>query len=100
MKTVWKYHIFQGESILAMPSGAEVVSFGLDPHGSLCVWAMVEDTHVLVPHHVLCVGTGWPIDMPPDEPYWYVGMALDGPYIWHLFDLGESEVVQAPQGSL
>lgn len=88
MITIWKYEVEPDlvNQVYKMPSGAQIVSFGLDPQGAMCFWAIVDDTHTLEEHAVACIGTGWDANF--GALALFVGSVTKGPYVWHLFDLG------------
>lgn len=91
VRTVWKYQMrFAGEIRLEMPEGAEIVHVGLDPGGVLCAWAIVEPSRPKGTKILRIFGTGHEV------PLWanrrsHVGTFLDGPYVWHVFDLSRCE---------
>jgi hypothetical protein len=67
-----------------MPQGSEILHFGMDPAGQLCVWAMVESTGVGYDRHLQIVGTGAEV---PGGPVKYIGTSTQGPFVWHLFEI-------------
>ena len=93
MYTIWKYEVEPDfvNQVYEMPTGAVILSFGFDANSSMCFWALVDDQAPKENHTVACVGTGWPIDnaMGNDARYsCFIGTAVCGSYVWHLFDLG------------
>lgn len=96
MQTIWKYEVEPDIVIQTfdMPKDAIVLSFGLDPHGSMCFWAKVDDQAPIEEHLIACVGTGWPISEifeAANKYACFVGTVTKGPYVWHLFDLGGAD---------
>lgn len=87
--TIWKYKITpeMDTQYIKMPIGATILSFGLDGDGELCFWALVNPSAQLWTRNVACVGTGWHFLL--DNGARFVGTTTQGPYVWHLFDLGE-----------
>lgn len=96
MQTIWKYEVEPDIVIQTfdMPKDAIVLSFGLDPHGSMCFWAKVDDQAPIEEHLIGCIGTGWPADNIFEAIGRYacfIGTVTHGPYVWHLFDLGSAD---------
>ncbi len=86
MKVIYKYPIhLTGMEYINSYEGAEVLSVGYDPSGVPCVWAMVDTAKPQYPLNVLCLGTGWEVDMSFD--YKFIGTINDGPYMWHIFQV-------------
>lgn len=86
MKTIWKYNfdITPSKQIRMMPAGARLLSVA-DQHGLLAMWALVDTEAAQVERWFVVAGTGHPlIDIPSEG---YVGSVIDGPYVWHLFEL-------------
>ena len=108
MISIWKYEVepdFINQSYM-MPSGAIILSFGLDGNGKMCFWAQVDTEAPKVEHNIACVGTGWDLSALKNEKNEYVGFigsVTHGPYVWHLFDLGASACLKnneaAPSGA-
>ena len=97
MKTIWKYEIYPEfeNQIIEMPTGAVILSFGLDGNDQLCFWAQVDDSAPLEEHLVACVGTGWPMENvfnAKDRYACFIGTVTHGQYVWHLIDLGAGPV--------
>lgn len=94
-----KYSIFKYEvepdflvQHIELPKGADVLSFGVDANDKLCFWAAVDSRAPKEKHRVACVGTGWDITaLLKVETMKFIGTAVHGPYVWHLFDLGAVE---------
>lgn len=82
LAVVYKYPIGLGTNSIETFKGAEVLSCGFDPNGTICIWVKVDPTAPAANIIVDCIGTGW--DMPDDEAK-FIGTFVDGPYIWHVF---------------
>lgn len=95
MTTIWKYGIYPIDNVQTydMPAGAEIASFGKDANGDLCFWAIVNTDAPMIEKRMWCVGTGWPLDdIGMAQEVAYIGMVVNGPYIWHLIEeVGEHE---------
>lgn len=83
--TIWKYEIEPDlvNQVYDLPAGAQVLSFGLDPVERLCFWALVEEEAPKEARVFACVGTGWNVE----EGARFVGTAVKGEYVWHLFEV-------------
>ena len=87
--TIWKFPLKAEETqAIEMPVGARILSAGMDPQGTLCVWAEVEPFKDLTEFRkVWVIGTGHTLG--PDNPR-FLGSVLMGPFIWHVYcDRGE-----------
>lgn len=83
MKTIYKYPIEITDSQeVEMPINAEAIHAGLDPQGTPCVWATVDNQNATEAVTVLVVGTGNPI---PQRARRHVGSFNQGPFVWHIF---------------
>lgn len=86
MSVIWKYRLDAVRRVaIDMPAGARLVSVQTQD-GAGCVWALVDPNAPLVKRIVEVAGTGW--DLPNDLGE-YVGTFQTGPFVWHLFDIGE-----------
>ena len=68
-----------------MPYGASILHVGVQD-AQLYVWAEVNTTAPLVDRHFHIAGTGHPIPV----GLHFVGSVMDGPFVWHVYDGGES----------
>lgn len=91
MKRIYKYEMpAGGGSMHYLPKGFEPLSVGLDPRGTICMWAIV-DTQIDIPQvkvDFAAIGTGWPLEeLSIDlEKYTFLGTVNDGlTYMWHYF---------------
>jgi len=84
MKTVWKYDLLvRGETeIYDIPMGSRVIKVECRQPQLLSFWAEVDTEKNKEKREFVIVGTGHPIP----ENYEYVGTALDGWYVWHLYE--------------
>jgi hypothetical protein len=85
-RQVWKFPIGAAVQGLQMPVAGKPLHVGLDPEGIACVWMEIESEANRVSRRFHVAGTGWNIPSPSE----YVGSWKEGPFMWHLFDLGES----------
>lgn len=82
---IFKYVVSNRIWKLAMPTGAKILSVGADPAtGNPAFWALVDDTQPKEEREFRVFGTGHEIDVPVD---WYVGTAICGPFVWHVFEV-------------
>lgn len=86
--TIWKYDIpIEDYFELDMPSGARplhVAMQGSQP----CLWALVAPEEAgNRKHRFRLAGTGHSIER--DQATAYVGTFQMGPFVWHVFHLGE-----------
>jgi hypothetical protein len=51
----------------------------------LCVWAEIDTDHPICDRKIQLVGTGHEVL----SGGVYIGTAKDGPFVWHVYDLGE-----------
>lgn len=85
--TVWKFQLRLGDQdIISMPKGARLLHVAMQHH-SLCVWALVDPVAPLVRRGFRIAGTGHPID--GNDCKNHVSTVFDGPFVWHVFDIGE-----------
>jgi hypothetical protein len=74
------------EQIVQMQRGADVLSFGLDPTRTLCIWATVDPDAPKVARRIFIGLTGAPAPLGGR----FVGTCTDGGiYMLHCFDMGE-----------
>lgn len=93
MKTVWKEALkpineSKTRFEVMMPKGAKVIQVGPDPEGQECVWFEFERKNgdYKVQHFFEIFGTGHLI--PPLSQH--ILTFRSGPFMWHLYDLGEA----------
>lgn len=81
-RAIWKYNVRVSDNtqILTMPAPARVLHVGCQQPGVVAVWAEVtpgSSTEVSRAFHVHGTGHG--------VRGVYVGTALDGEFVWHLY---------------
>jgi len=81
------YHVGKIATI-TMPGGARVLYVGVQRPGFICLWAMVDANAKPVSRTFRVYGTGHPMDEPANH---YLGTCMDGPYVWHVFEVGGAE---------
>ena len=90
MRTIHKFlipHRITNSPVNYMPRGARPLSVGMQGQG-LYVWALV-DTEAPAAEHMFAVrGTGNEIK-PEVEQGDFIGTVFDGPFVWHVFSLGD-----------
>lgn len=95
MITVYKYPIEPSiEKIeLSIPGGGPVLSAGLDPMGTLCIWAIANTDEPDEIVTVYCIGTGWTLDWVIEEQdnLNFINTIKQDMYIWHVFTADEGE---------
>ena len=85
-RRIWKYplpHISSHD--MRMPSGAELVHVEVQ-HDVITIWAIVDPAAPLADRRIEVYGTNH--DIAPEHIY--VGSLQHGPFVWHVFDGGES----------
>ena len=87
---IFKYDLGTGHpnftAEVSMPKDSTVRSVGMQG-GKIIVWASVSDCVPTVRHSFRILGTGIPHILPSSAKF--VGTVFDGPFVWHVFDLGE-----------
>ena len=87
MTRVFKYAIEHGRTTIGMPEGSTVVHVAMqDKHVTL--WAEVTDGGQPELREFLIVGTGQTI--PDRVPFQHVGTVMDGPFVWHVYEILKS----------
>jgi hypothetical protein len=84
MKKIFKYPV---KHFVPMHQGAKILSCQ-DQDGVLTVWAKVDLDHPMVIRVFEVCGTGHEIIY--DEDSIFVASVQQGPFVWHVFDRGES----------
>jgi len=82
-KCILKYPVSVGENLIPMPQHAEVIHFGEDPMGQLCLWAITFQGDLTRARKFLAVGTGH--QFPANAAY--IGTCKQGAYMWHLMEV-------------
>lgn len=90
--TVWKFELNPDVQLceLMMPAGARILHFGAQEKFTrglhhLSIWAEVDTEAEKIYRTFLIIGTGHPRhDL---ENMNYIGTAMDGMYVWHLYEV-------------
>ncbi len=74
--------------ILEMPRGAQIISANIQPGRGVFCWAIGDTCAPMVDHAVAVLATGdkCGIDIRTSH---FVDTIYDGPYVWHVFSLGD-----------
>ena len=80
MKSIYKYGIGIGETILTMRG--RILSAGVQD-GSIMIWAVHDDTALARQVRVCVMGTGHPFVAAPESDF--VGTVFLGPLVFHVF---------------
>lgn len=85
MRTVYKYPVPEGQAPFQfeheVPDSPQLVHFGPDPKGVLCVWAEVDTDNAPTKYKLMIAGTGQEI---PDNAIW-LRSCVEGDFVWHLY---------------
>lgn len=87
---IWKFTLIGRNVVqtIQMPRSARVLSVMMQD-GSLCVWVEVDPRNDLVTRRFATIGTGIPMDdVMPNSSHVFVGSVVEGPFVWHVYDLG------------
>jgi hypothetical protein len=91
MRTIWKFVLSLDENVYQIPQGAQIL-YVREQAGDPCVWALVDSDAALVRRRFSIIGTGDELPRPIEDGMggdYYIGSAHCGPFVWHVFDLGE-----------
>ena len=90
-KEIWKYTLpIQRDTELCVPPGAVLLHVVQAPSsGGIALWMMVNPDAMPVMRRFAVIGTGECFDDLIEEQY--VGTAILGGFVWHVFDRGEAE---------
>jgi hypothetical protein len=99
MPTIHKFrlnpHDRKAQHIELTGSRPEIISVGLDPHGDLCAWALVEPDDPANPDMQVdfyVVATGQPLPF-RQEYSAFLGTVLQGEYVWHVYIANKPEKI-------
>ena len=84
MTTIWKYPLTQAFS-QDISKGARIVHAGKDPRGESCLWAEIDPDADTEMRHFRVIGTGHIVP----ENAEHVGSYIDGPFMWHVYEVTE-----------
>lgn len=83
MTYVWKFVLRDiDEQDVEMPAGAQLLHAGLDPTGTVCVWARVDPAKPRQARRIRIARTGNPLG----DVGAHVGSFVDGRLVLHVFD--------------
>lgn len=84
MRTVHKYQLDGGLTVITAPEGAQWLHMA-DQHGNLVIWAEVDTDRPGAEHRIWVAGTGHPL---PDLPIRYIDSAVcdGGNYVFHAYE--------------
>jgi len=68
-----------------MKQGAQILNVH-EQGGDITIWAMVDPDAEIAKRDFAVWGTG---HLHSKDPEGFVGSVLIGPFVWHVFDLGE-----------
>lgn len=103
--TIWKFELdIKDVQRVRMPEGARLLDVQAQhisewgqnearSYDALMLWAHVDITRPIVERLIAVVGTGNPAPDVDDENSVYVGTAICGAFVWHVFDGGENHAV-------
>jgi len=76
-----------GKINLDMPGGAKVLSFGQDPNGDVCVWALVSPGRSNTPKSFWLAMTGKDVPVSVETSYLFLGTCVlrDEGVVLHCF---------------
>jgi hypothetical protein len=91
---IFKYPLaIVDEQRVPMPIGARILSaatqregHGVAPVERVCLWAEVDPLADRADRTILIRGTGHDA---PDAPARFVGTCLQGPFVWHVYEIPE-----------
>lgn len=87
MRTIWKYELDRtDEQVVRVPMVAEFLHVGCQDGVHPVVWALIDTDRPLEDRLLYIAGTGNPVPEPWEGRY--VGSAICGPFVWHVFDGG------------
>ena len=92
MKTIYKYSINTGFTLITLPKRSQIFSANYDENGVLSIWAAVDtEEEEIEERFVYLTGTGWPLEDLKDWNYRFIDTVIDknNGLIWHVFELEE-----------
>jgi hypothetical protein len=88
--TIYKYRLKLTENGIfqtTMPKDAKILSCQLQ-NDEPTIWAIVKDENDTCQRRFAFIGTGWPLGEKFDAVY--ISTLQMPPFVWHVFDLGET----------
>jgi hypothetical protein len=87
-RTIWKFPLMVlDDQDIEMPKGSRALSAGLDPQGTLCIWAEVDPESPTIPRKVSIRVTGHPLQARAlcACAQRFLGSVLMGRLVWHVY---------------
>lgn len=92
MQAIYKYELnsptVSCRTTFGVPRGGEVLNAGLDPHGKLCVWLLIDSDAHEEKRTFEIVGTGQPME-PAAWRRWISSFVQAPFFVWHVFEVSE-----------
>jgi len=92
VKTIWKFEVPVNDLVqIKVPTNAKFLSVGVQKPRHLCFWMLVTPPRSLADEMdwelrgFTVVGTGHPIDESMLAKNQFLGTAIDGQFVWHVF---------------
>ena len=79
----YPFVIQAGVITISMPVGSTIRAVGVQSPGEICLWASVPQDRPDVQRAFRVVPTGG--ELPAEGNY--VGVAFDGPFVWHIIEV-------------
>lgn len=96
---IWKYVLtITNTQQLQLPKGAQFISVA-NQNGNLCVWAMVNPAAPTEERCIEIIGTGYYVAGGDGLNRRFIGTALVGLGVCHVFELTLQDVLPAEQGN-
>ena len=92
MKTIYKYSINTGLTVITLPKRSQIFSANYDANGVLSVWAAVDTKEEEMEKRlVYLTGTGYPLEELEYWNYRFIDTVIDknNGLVWHVFELEE-----------
>jgi hypothetical protein len=83
MKTIYKYPIDMGGTIVSLPEGHQIVKVDVQRESGPCFWAIVDTDKPMKEHAFIVLGTGHMFLKEME----YIGTWQEPPFVWHLFEI-------------
>ena len=86
MNTIYKYALkITDNQVIQIPKQNGALSVG-EQRGTLCLWALVNTTDILVDAHIKIIGTGHPIDDLDLQIWTFLGtVQMNNGLVFHIF---------------
>ena len=86
MKAIYKYPLNLSNNPIAMIKGAEILTVNLQ-NDTATLWALIDPYEGLEESRLIVIrGTGHPIE----DNAKYIATYVDGPFVWHIFELTDA----------